>query len=118
MSAFVKFLEEIFPRGLERRRGNTALWQVTAQFPAPRMQILHFRAILWRPVKSHFGEIFITNWNPKACAEPPHLIFIQLFLLMGNVFPFSALTEPISFNGSRQNHCGRSGMFDRRLISC
>src|SRR5881628_2638738 len=58
---------------------------VSAEFLASLTNILGLLAVIRGFVKWRFRDLFIRNWNAESAAEAGQLIFIQFFLLVGDV---------------------------------
>ena len=114
--AFVEFLEV----GLRNRSNGLgahfALRQVTAQLFAAFLHIADFRTVISGTMERRVLQFFIGDGNPKARAEHAEFVFVQLFLLVGDVLALAGLAQPIALDGLGQDDGGRSLMFGGGLV--
>ena len=61
-------------------------------------------------------QFFVWNWNAKARAEHPQLVFVELLLLVGDVLAFAGFAQPVTLNGFCQDDSRRALVFDRRSV--
>ena len=57
-------------------------------------------------------QFVVGNGNAKSRTEHFQFVFIQLFLLVGNVLAFTGFAESVALNGLGKNDGGRSGVLD------
>ena len=77
---------------------------IPTQFFAAGAQILHFGAIVRRPVKRHLGELFFRKRKAETLAEIAKRIFVNLLLLVGDVPTLSGFPEAITFNRAGKDY--------------
>src|SRR6202030_4878379 len=117
LAAVVKFLEEFVVVGYERLRAYTPLRYVTAQGFPTRAQILNLDAVFRRAIEWNFDAVLIVKRNAEARTKNLQLLFIQFFLLVGNVLAFAGFAQTVSLNRARKDD-GRSALeLDRGFVS-
>ncbi len=72
--------------------------------------IADFGTVVGRTVKGRVVQFFVRNRNTEARTEDAQFVFVQLFLLMGNVLAFASFTKSVALDGFCQDH--------RRLALC
>ena len=60
-------------------------------------------------------QFVVGDGNAEARAEHLQLVFVQFFLLVGNVLAFACFTQAVTFDRLRQNDGRRALVFDGRL---
>ena len=94
-----------------RLRSATGRNKATELFP-PLANVLQLLTVFRRLVKRRFRNFFIRDRDAEPAAEPAQLIFVELFLLMGDIAAFSAFAKTIPFDRAGKNDRGRTSMFD------
>ena len=103
-------------RHLERWNIREPYRQRATEFFARGFQVLHLRRIVGRLVKRHIGNDIITHRNIETVAELFERTQIHLFLLMGDVLPFTRLAHAVAFDGFGEDDGRLPLVFHRRGI--
>ena len=111
--AFVKFLEVRSGDRSNRLGANLALRQVAAQLLAPLLHVADFRAVVRGTIEGGVVQFLVRDGNSEARTEHAQLVFVQLFLLVGNVLAFAGFAQSVALDGLGQNDGGRSLVLDR-----
>ena len=80
---------------------------VSAELLAARLHVLDFGAVVGRAVERRLMQLVVGNRNSEARAEHLQLVFVQLFLLVGDVLAFASFAESVALDRLGQND-GRS----------
>ena len=97
---------EVEAGDLQFGRADGALGQVAAEGLAARVEILHLRRVLGRPVERHVGDDVVGQGNAEAPTELAKLLFVQLFLLVGDVAAFAGLAHAVALDGLGEDDGG------------
>src|SRR5215468_30524 len=97
--------------GTDAARGGVA----AKRFPA-RPQVLNLDAVFGRPVERHSGAIFVVQRDAETRTEFPQLLFVELLLLVGDVFAFARLAQPITLDGACKNDGRSAPVLAGRLV--
>src|SRR5262249_32783087 len=76
---------------------------VSAQLPAPFVQVRNLRTVRRWPEKARIARGFFRNGDFKARAEMRDLGFVQFLLLVRNVAALTRLAETVALDGVSQN---------------
>src|SRR5258707_11217560 len=79
----------------ERLGTNFASRNIAAQFLAARAQILDFAALFRRAVERRVGQLIVVNGNTKTRSEFAEFVFIEFFLLVGDISALTAFAQAI-----------------------
>ena len=115
--AFQKFGVAIFIRHVERFSPNSSFRHEAAELPAPLQQILGFAALERWPIKWRLDDFFVWQWDVKASSKLAQLTFVQLFLLVCDIAPFTCLAQAVTFNRFGQYHCRRALVLNGTFVS-
>jgi hypothetical protein len=91
---FDKFGVQGFGRRSEDGHRHTARRQIAAQRPPPFFQVADLFAFVVGPVKGGVLDLVIGDGDAEAAAEMAQLLFVELFLLVGDIAPFPASPRP------------------------
>ena len=116
LGTFIKFFEVRFIDRLNWLGTHFPRRHVTTQLLPPFLHVANFSTVVRWTVKRRVMQIFIWNWNSESRAEHAQLVFIELLLLVSDIFAFASFTKSVAFNGFRQNHCRRTLVFDRGFV--
>ena len=111
--SFEEFFEEGAGRGGQGFACGAARWQEAAEFFAARLQVLHFGAVVGRSVEWGQRDVFVGDGNAEAGAEFAEFVFVQFFLLVGDVAAFAGFAESVAFDGFCEDDGGGSGVVYR-----
>ena len=114
--AFEIFTDHLFGLAGHGVTAVVALRQMTTQSGAALFKVEHFGTVGGWPVKGRFNNFLVADRNIKAGAKSLELVFIELFLGMGNIFTFARFAQTVTFNGMGQHHRWCALMFDRSSI--
>ena len=106
--------------GLERRRLQfdflrSANWEVTAQCLAALFQVLDLGAVVGRANERNGLDDFLRQLQIKTLRNVEELFFIELFLLVGDVLPFTRFTKAVTFHGHGKDYRGLAFVLRRAL---
>ena len=87
---------------------------VSAELLAARLHVLDFGAVVGRAVERRVVQLVVGNGNSKARAEHLQLVFVQFFLLVGDVLAFARFAQSVALDRLGQNDGRRAGGVDRR----
>ena len=71
------------------------------------LDVFDLGTIIRRLIKGSFADIFVGNWNSESGSDLNQLLFIDLFLVVGDVLSFARFAHAVSLDGF--------GKDDRRL---
>ena len=114
--AFVEFLEVRFRNRSNRLGAHFALRQVAAELLAALLHVADFRAVVGGTIERRLVQFLVGDGNSEARAEHAQLVFVQLFLLVGDVLAFASFAQSVAFDGLGQNDGRRSLVFDGRFV--
>ena len=113
IGAFVEFLEMRVGYGFQRFGPHLARRHVSAELFAARLHIFDFCAVVGRTIERSIVQFVVGYGNAEARTEHLQLVFVQFFLLVGDVLAFARFAEAVAFDGLGKNDRGLSGVVDR-----
>src|ERR1700676_2650290 len=102
---------------MNRNRMDLAAGNVATERVAPLLEVLHFDAVFRRFVKGSLRDFFIRDGNAEPRAELPQLVFVHLFLLVGDVAALAGFSEAIALDCFHQDDRRRAFVLDRGFVS-
>ncbi len=100
------------PSSGDRSRADFARRRVSAESFATLGQIFNFRAVFGRTIEWNFDAILIGERNVEARAEDAELFFVELFLLVRDVFAFTSFAEAVALDRAGEDD-GRAALVFR-----
>jgi hypothetical protein len=84
--------------------------------PAPLLEVADLFAVVVGPVKGGLVDLIVRDGDIEAAAEMAQLLFVELFLLVGDIAALTGFAQAIALDGLGQNHRGRPLVLHGRLI--
>ena len=102
---------ERFVQVVGRQRDRPALVHPRRHEPAqglaPFREVDHLGRVRIRSVKRHRVDVFVGDGDPESGPERLEFLLVELFLLMGDVFPLSGFAQAVALDGASQDDRGR-----------
>ena len=114
--AFQEFSETGQQRNSQRFGLGLAPGQESAQRHATFQQVFRLGALGRRAVKRRIHDFLVADGNIESRPELAQLLFVQLFLLVGNIAAFARFAQAVTLHGLGQNHRRLVPVLGRGLV--
>ena len=104
-----------FSRG-NRFGAHGALRHKSAELFPSRFQILDLGAVLRRTIEGRVCNLGVADRNVEPLPKLPQLVFVQFFLLVGDVLSFARFAEAVTLNRARKDNGGAALVLESRFV--
>ena len=99
-----------------RGASTLARRQVAAERLAPRMQVLHLRAVGAGLVEAQLRHVLVRERQREAVAECEQRLVVELLLLVGAHLALAPVAHAVALLGLREDHRGLALVLARRVV--
>src|SRR5260370_2699332 len=116
IAAVVEFAEKFVVVGNEGCGADFALWSISTEGFATSFEIRDFLAVLGRAIERNIADIAVAERNAKAGAELAEFLFVQLLLLVSDVFAFASFAEAVTLDSAGEDDRGAALVFEGGFV--
>src|SRR5260370_21375960 len=116
IAAVVEFAEKFVVVGNEGCGADFALWSISTEGFATSFEIRDFLAVLGRAIERNIADIAVAEMHDEAGAELAEFLFVQLLLLVSDVFAFASFAEALTLDSEGEDERGAAVVFEGGFV--